>query len=196
MSKYHPQSKPSACRPLAPSVTATPCQLPPGGSYGVRTFPHWLVLWESTCCRIPQSKIKDFCQLPQAGSLWVRYRYRAGQGSNESQKVAVRIVSGDSPQLPTVGSYGRVDIRKKEEKPRFLGVFLLLFRFLLSYQPLNRGSQVRLAPRRLNTCSSTSERITEEWISQPRSLSSCSMAASARGSVVAQIDRAMSTSSV
>ena len=42
------------------------------------------------------------------GSLWVRYRYRAGQGSNESQKVAVRIVSGDSPQLPPGGSYGRV----------------------------------------------------------------------------------------
>ena len=131
----------------------------------------------------------------------MRYRHRAGQGSNDSQKITVRnwlraLPAGDSPQLPTVGSYGRVHMRKKEEKPLFLGFFLLLFRFILLYQPLKRGSQVRLAPRRLKTCSSTSERITEEWTSQPRSLSSCSMAASARGSVAAQMDRAMSTSSV
>ena len=35
----------------------------------MRTFPHGFVLMGSACCGIPQSKIKDFCQLPQAGSL-------------------------------------------------------------------------------------------------------------------------------
>ncbi len=31
---------------------------------------------------------------------------RVGQGSNDSLKATVRIVSGDSPQLPPGGSYG------------------------------------------------------------------------------------------
>ena len=53
-----------------------------------------------------RQKSKIFASSLSQRSLWVRYRYRAGQGSNESQKVAVRIVSGDSPQLPPGGSYG------------------------------------------------------------------------------------------
>ena len=40
-SKYHPQIKPSAYRPQAPSVTPPACQLPPGGSYGACALPHW-----------------------------------------------------------------------------------------------------------------------------------------------------------
>ena len=49
-------------------------------------------------------KSKIFASSLSQGSLWVRYRYRAGQGSNESQKVAVRIVSGGTPQyLPPGG---------------------------------------------------------------------------------------------
>ena len=68
-----------------------------------------------------------------------------------------------APPVPGISGLQKRSVNtKKEEKPRFLGFFLLLFRFLLPYQPLNRGSQVRLAPRRLKTCSSTSERITEE----------------------------------
>ena len=63
-------------------------------------------------------------------------------------------------------------------------------------QPLNRGSQVRFTPRRLNVFSSTLDKITEEWTSQPRSLYSCSIACSAFGSVAAQMERAISTSSV
>ena len=43
-SKYRPIMKPELHRPLAPSVTAAPCQLPPGGSYGVCPLPHWFVL--------------------------------------------------------------------------------------------------------------------------------------------------------
>ena len=48
--KYHPKIKPSAYPPLAPSVTATPCQLPPGGSYGLVPFYMGLCLWESANC--------------------------------------------------------------------------------------------------------------------------------------------------
>ena len=43
------------------------------------------------------------------------------------------------------------------------------------------GSQVRFTPSRLKVRSSTEERITEEWTSQPRRLLSCSMASSAMG---------------
>ena len=41
----------------------------------------------------------------------------------------MRIVSGDSPQLPTVGSYGLVRILEKEEKPgnRGFSSFFMLF---------------------------------------------------------------------
>ena len=35
-----------------------------GGIPQVGRFPHRFILSESACCRIPQSKIKDFCQLP------------------------------------------------------------------------------------------------------------------------------------
>ena len=48
--KYHPESKPSVSRPLAPSVTPPACQLPPGGSYGACALPHWFMLIESACC--------------------------------------------------------------------------------------------------------------------------------------------------
>ena len=54
-SKYHPQSKPERHRPLAPSVTATPCQLPPGGSYGAVPCHIGLLRMRSACCGIPQS---------------------------------------------------------------------------------------------------------------------------------------------
>ena len=37
-----------------------------GGIPQVGRFPHRFILSESACCRIPQSKIKDFCQLPLA----------------------------------------------------------------------------------------------------------------------------------
>ena len=73
-SKYHPIRKPSAYLPQAPSVTAAPCQLPPGGSYEVRTFPHGFVLLRSACCAIPQSRLRRASSLSQ-GSLFVRYRY-------------------------------------------------------------------------------------------------------------------------
>ena len=33
-----------------PQTRLTPCQLPTVGSYGVRTFSHWLVLWGSASC--------------------------------------------------------------------------------------------------------------------------------------------------
>ena len=65
MSKYHPKSKPSAYRPQAPSVTAAPCQLPPGGSYGVRTFPHGFVPMGSANCESLSQKSEIF-----ASSLW------------------------------------------------------------------------------------------------------------------------------
>ena len=51
-------------------------------------------------------------------------------------------------------------------------------------------------PRRWNTFSSTRESITVLCTSQPARAESCSMAASALGSVTAQMERAMSTSSV
>ena len=94
-SKYHPQSKPELHRPLAPSVTATPCQLPPGGSYGVRTFSHWLAAMGK--CLLWNPSVAFGASSLWQGSLWVRYRHRAGQGSNESQKVAVRICPRGHP---------------------------------------------------------------------------------------------------
>ena len=58
------------------------------------------------------------------------------------------------------------------------------------------GWQVRWTPRRLKVFSSTADRITLEWTSQPRSLLSCSIASCASGLVAAQMDSAISTSSV
>ncbi len=49
-SKYHPIRKPSAYLPQAPSVTAAPCQLPPGGSYRLLPFHIGLCFWESARC--------------------------------------------------------------------------------------------------------------------------------------------------
>ena len=63
-SKYRPKSKPSVSRPLAPSVTPPACQLPPGGSYKPVPLHIGLCFCGSAFCGIPQSKIKDFCQLP------------------------------------------------------------------------------------------------------------------------------------
>ena len=51
-------------------------------------------------------------------------------------------------------------------------------------------------PSFLKRSSSTWDRITEEWASQPLSLSSCSMAQPAMGLVTEQMDRAISNSSV
>ena len=53
-----------------------------GGIPQVGRLPHRFILSESACCRIPQSKIKDFCQLPLAREpFFTRYRsivrYRA-----------------------------------------------------------------------------------------------------------------------
>ena len=64
MSKYHPQSKPSAYPPLAPSVTAIAVPAPSRRELWVRTTSHWVVLLGKCLLCIPQSKIKDFCQLP------------------------------------------------------------------------------------------------------------------------------------
>ena len=66
----------------------------------------------------------------------------------------------------------------------------------MSCYPIYLGSQVRFTPSRLNVLSSTEDRITEECTSQPRSLSSCSMAYSAMGLVAALMDRAIRVSSV
>ena len=53
-----------------------------GGIPQVGRFPHRFILSESACCRIPQAKIRDFCQLPLAREPFcARYRsmvrYRA-----------------------------------------------------------------------------------------------------------------------
>ena len=63
-SKYRPKIKPSASCPLAPSVTATPCQLPPGGSYGVRTFPHWIAAMGKCLLWNPSVKNQRFLTAP------------------------------------------------------------------------------------------------------------------------------------
>ena len=55
---------------------------------------------------------------------------------------------------------------------------------------------MRLTPRRRKVSSSTWERMTVAWASQPRSFFSWAMASSAVGLVAAQMDRAMRISSV
>ena len=54
-SKHHPIRKPSAFPPLAPSVTAAPCQLPPGGSCGEspQTISHGNLLQIVTAPPVP-----------------------------------------------------------------------------------------------------------------------------------------------
>ena len=64
-SKYRPISKPELHRPLAPSVTATPCRLPPGGSYGLLRFHIGFVGIGSVCCESLSQKSEIF-----ASSLW------------------------------------------------------------------------------------------------------------------------------
>ena len=66
---------------------------------GCEPFHIGLLLWGSACCGIPQSKIKDFCQLPLTREPLVQCRYRAGQGSNDTKKAAVRNDSGGTPPL-------------------------------------------------------------------------------------------------
>ena len=64
-SKYRPFIKPELHRPLAPSVTCGDSSLPEG-AIGLVPCYIGLCFWGSACCGIPQSKIKDFCQLPLA----------------------------------------------------------------------------------------------------------------------------------
>ena len=65
---------------------------------GLDPFHIGLSQFDGAFCGIPQSKIKDFCQLPFTREPWVQCRYRAGQGSNDTLKAAVRIDSGGTPQ--------------------------------------------------------------------------------------------------
>ena len=104
-SKYHPHSKLSAYPPLAPSGTCGASSLPEG-AMGCVPFHTGLYFWESACCGIPQSRLRRASSLWQ-GSLWVRYRYRAGQGSNEQQKSIVRIDSGGTPPRPVSFACGK-----------------------------------------------------------------------------------------
>ena len=174
--------------------------------YSLKTpfpFPHGFVLWESASCRIPQSKIKDFCQLPLTrepcgeSPLTISHdgflrivlsltrpvsllrcsrcigqsppcqrgvpRHRRGGGIPQAGKFPHRLVLLESASCESLshgcavpapfgkGAFLRpvslpcrrvppippnrrevwgVHIRKKEEKLRFLGFFLLLFRFI------------------------------------------------------------------
>ena len=99
-SKYHPQRKPELHPPLAPSVTCGDSSLPEG-AMGCVPFHIGLLLWESACCGIPQSKIKDFCQLPLA-----REPLRAVPADNAHGSFLrivlslTRPVSEQSPTLP------------------------------------------------------------------------------------------------
>ena len=66
--------------PLHQTRTASPAgslshlrlQLSPGGSHGVRTFPHGFVLSESACCKSLSQKSKIFASSLWQGSLWRR----------------------------------------------------------------------------------------------------------------------------
>ena len=58
--------------PPAGSLSHLRCQLSPGGSHGVRTFPHGFVLSESACCKSLSQKSKIFASSLWQGSLWRR----------------------------------------------------------------------------------------------------------------------------
>ena len=62
---------------------------------GCEPFHMGLCLWESACYRIPQSKIKDFCQLPLA-----REPLRAVPADN-AHGILLRIVT--APPVPGIG---------------------------------------------------------------------------------------------
>ena len=62
-SKCHPQSKPPAYPPLAPSVTPPACQLPPGGSYGLLPFHIGLCFWKVPAVN-PSVKNQRFLPAP------------------------------------------------------------------------------------------------------------------------------------
>ena len=81
-----------------PCQRGVPRQRRGGGIPQAGKFPHRLVLLESACCGIPQSRLRRASSLWQ-GSLWAHYRYRAGQGSDDTQKAIVRIDSGGTPPL-------------------------------------------------------------------------------------------------
>ena len=98
MSKYHPKSKPSAYRPLAPSVTCGDSSLPEG-AMGCEPFHMGLCLWESANCESLSQKSEIFASSLWQGSLCGQCRYRAGQGSDDTQKATVRIDSGGTPPL-------------------------------------------------------------------------------------------------
>ena len=69
-SKYHPKSKSSAYRPLAPSVTCGDSSLPEG-AMGCVPFHIGLLLWESACCESLSQKSKIFASSLWQGSLWL-----------------------------------------------------------------------------------------------------------------------------
>ena len=84
--------------------------------------------------------------------------------SNDLLKITVRnwlraLPAGGSPQLPTVGSYGRVRILEKEEKPRFPGFSSSFMLFQSPYgsltvkrQPVSRFSTSTWPPRVVRIC--------------------------------------------
>ena len=88
--------------------------------------------------------------------------------SNDLLKITVRnwlraLPAGDSPQLPTVGSDGRVRILGKEEKPgnrgfsSFFYHFFRLFQspygsFTVKRQPVSRFSTSTWPPRVVRIC--------------------------------------------
>ena len=55
-----------------------------------------------------RQKSKIFASSLWQGSLWLHCRYRAGQGSNDSQKAAVGIDSGGTPPLWQGSLWGRI----------------------------------------------------------------------------------------
>ena len=116
-SKYRPFIKPELHRPLAPSVTCGDSSLPEG-AIGLVPCYIGLCFWGSACWGIPQSKIKDFCQLPQAGSLAASGRRQCArwlstirylpdlpgivteQNGERKYRYYARIASGGTPPRP------------------------------------------------------------------------------------------------
>ena len=67
-SKYHPQSKPSACRPQAPSDAFGASSLPEGAI----SLSHFTLDFAfEKMPAVNPSVTPPACQLPQAGSLWL-----------------------------------------------------------------------------------------------------------------------------
>ena len=76
-------------------------------------FPHGFVLWESASCRIPQSKIRDFCQLPftrePAGSARGQFRRRVA--ADNAHGNLLRIVT--APPVPGIVTAVEMDMQTK-----------------------------------------------------------------------------------